>query len=48
MANSTLAALLTTRYGQWKRPIAAPDTFQARDLAVDLGGQPPAGRDGGE
>jgi alkylhydroperoxidase family enzyme len=28
--------------------IAAPDTFQARDLAVDLGGQPPAGRDGGE
>lgn len=29
MANSTLAALLTTRYGQWKRPIAAPDTFTA-------------------
>lgn len=27
MADSTLSALLTTRYGAWKRPIAAPDTF---------------------
>jgi hypothetical protein len=29
MANSTLDALLTSRYGQWKRPIAAPNTVTA-------------------
>lgn len=27
MANSTLAALLTTRYGDWQRPILPPNTF---------------------
>lgn len=27
MANSTLAALLTTRYGEWQRPILPPNTF---------------------
>jgi hypothetical protein len=29
MASSSLDALLTKRYGQWKRPVADPDTFQA-------------------
>jgi hypothetical protein len=29
MPNSQLDALLTTRYGNWKKPIASPDTFQA-------------------
>lgn len=29
MPNSAMDALLTTRYGDWKRPIAAPDTFQS-------------------
>lgn len=27
MASSTLSALLTTRYGDWQRPILPPDTF---------------------
>jgi hypothetical protein len=27
VANSTLAALLTTRYGDWQRPILPPNTF---------------------
>lgn len=27
MANSSLAALLTTRYGDWQRPILPPNTF---------------------
>lgn len=27
MANSSLAALLTTRYGEWQRPILPPNTF---------------------
>lgn len=27
MANSTLSALLTTRYGDWQRPILPPNTF---------------------
>lgn len=29
MAGSALSALLTTRYGDWQRPIAAPNTFTA-------------------
>lgn len=29
MANSEVAALLTTRYGDWQKPISAPDTFTA-------------------
>jgi hypothetical protein len=43
--HAIMSRALQTEFDNKNDPVtevAAPDTFQARDLGIDLGGQPPA------